>query len=122
MNLQNKTAIIGISILIALFFTVLFGMPGLRTFLGIVLFFFLPFYLMLNKLDLKQDEKVIFSLFIGLGMYSAFVYLSALFIGSIRIAMAVVFVILVLVSFLIGKKRFPKNRRFKPLTSFFYLF
>ena len=108
MKLKNKFVLIGIGILIALFSLFLFGFTGLKTIVGIFLLFFLPFYLILDNFDLRTDEKAIFSLFIGLGIYSSFVYLFGLVLGSIKISMIIVFVILIAVSFLI--KRFKGKK------------
>lgn len=105
--MKNKLALIGAAVLIALFFTVLFGFTGLKTIFAVFLFFFLPFYLILNNFDLKQDEKIIFALFIGFGMYSSFVYLFGLVIGSIKISMIAVFIVLIAISFFI--RRFKKK-------------
>lgn len=94
---------LGILVLIAVFFTILFGLAGLRTVAAIFFLFFLPFYLILDNFDLSTAEKAIFSLFIGLGMFSALTYFLALGINSIRIAMVVIFVLLITAAFLIKK-------------------
>jgi len=93
----------GIVVLIVLFILLLFGFTGLKTVLIIPLFV-IPFYLISKKFELKEDERLIFSLFIGLGLYSAFVYLIARVIGSIRISLIIVFILLLVIGFLVKKK------------------
>jgi apolipoprotein N-acyltransferase len=87
---------IGIGILIILFFLILFGTTGIRTIIGAFLFFFLPFYMILDNFNLEMSEKVIFSFFIGLGIFSIFVYYFGILFGSIKIAIVVAFVLLII--------------------------
>ncbi len=49
---------------------VFFGVTGLKTFVGMIIIFFLPFFLIIYNLSLDFDEKVFFSLFIGLIVFS----------------------------------------------------
>jgi apolipoprotein N-acyltransferase len=51
---------------IFLFAAILFGMPGLRTFLGFYLVLILPVFLIFKKLGLDEDETIFFSFFIAL--------------------------------------------------------
>lgn len=90
----KREIIIGLSLLVLLFFFVLFGITGVRTILGIVLLFFIPFFLILNNFNLNFDEKIIFSFFLGLGFFSIFTYWLSFVLGSLRVSMVVVFFIL----------------------------
>lgn len=103
----KRELIIGLNLLILLFFFALFGITGLRTIVGIVLLFFVPFFLILNNFNLELDEKIIFSFFIGLGFFSTFTYWLSFVVGSLRTAMVLVFFALVGIGLLIGfiKKR-----------------
>ena len=89
-----------------LFFTLIFGLTGLKVIIGVAFLLFLPIYLILNNFDLKTEEKIIFSIFLGLGIYSSFVYILGLLFNSIKIAMIVTFILLLLIAFVI--KRFKK--------------
>ena len=100
---KETAAVIGVITLI--FFTALFGIAGARTIIAIPLFFFLPFYLILNNFDLPAGEKIVFSFFIGLGIFSSFVYYIGLLVSSVRIAIVITFVILIAAAFLIKKIR-----------------
>lgn len=81
----------------------LFGMTGVRTVAAIVLFFFLPFYILIRKLNMESDEKVFFAFFIGLGVFSTIVFYVGRIIPSFRISVAVAFVAFLLILVLIKK-------------------
>ena len=100
---KETAAVIGVITLI--FFTALFGITGARTIIAIPLFFFLPFYLILNNFDLPAGEKIVFSFFIGLGIFSSFVYYIGILVNSVRMAIAITFAILIAAAFLIKKFR-----------------
>ena len=80
-----------IVLLIALVFLfILFGMAGARVVLGII-FVSLPFYLMLNRFEIEEGEKYVFSIFLGLTIFPSSVYLLGL-VMSFRIAIAASFI------------------------------
>ncbi len=81
----------------------LFGATGVRTVAAMVVFFFLPFYLLIRKTDIEADEKVFFAFFIGLGMFSTIVFYFGRAIPSFRISVAVAFVFLMLSPFMLKK-------------------
>ena len=108
-KLGNKELIAGIAAVVAIFFLTLFGLTGLKTLAGAFLFFFLPFYLILDNFDLEKSEKIIFSLFIGLGVFSTFVYYLGFLFGSIKMAAAVTFFLLASIG--IGLRFFVKKRK-----------
>ncbi len=109
-KLGAKETIAVISVITLSFFLVLFGITGARTIIAIPLFFFLPFYLILNNFELPAGEKIVFSFFIGLGIFSSFVYYISILVSSVRIAIAITFVILIAAAFLIKrlKKKYSK--------------
>jgi len=102
LKIGKREIIIGLIVLILLFFLILFGITGVRTILGTLLFL-IPCYLILNNFNLELDEKIIFSFFIGIGFFSTFVYWLGLIIGSLRISTVIVFFVLVLIGFLIKR-------------------
>lgn len=109
-RLDDKMTLVVILILIALFSFIFLGFVGFKVIFGMLLVFFLPFYLILDNFDLSLSEKVIFSLFIGLGLFSVLVYWLGVFI-SFRLAIAISFVLLILIAFVIRRVRKSKNSK-----------
>src|SRR3989344_8673726 len=75
------------------FFYYLLGFSGMMSVFGIMLLFMLPTYLILNSFSLEQDEKLIFSFFIGVGIFPSITYWLGMFI-SFRIAILITFFLL----------------------------
>lgn len=87
---------IGLILAIVLaFFYMILGASGMIAILGIVLFFVVPFYLILNNFELEQDEKLVLSFFIGVGIFPSIVYWLGIFI-SFRISIFITFAVLIL--------------------------
>ena len=100
--------LIAISIIIVLiFFYFILGFSGMMAVLGIILLFIVPSYLILDNFDLEQDEKLIFSFFIGVGLFPAITYWLGLLI-SFRVSIFITFILLVVVAYLI--KKFYKKK------------
>jgi len=91
-----------ILILIGLFSFIFWGFTGFKIIFGILLVFFLPSYLILDNFNISRSEKIIFSFFIGIGVFSSIAYWLGVFI-SFKLAIAITFVFLVLVGVLIKK-------------------
>lgn len=103
MNLTKIENIRFISILVVVilvFFYFVLGISGMLTALGIILFLIVPTYLILNNFELEQDEKMIFSFFIGVGIFPSATYWLGMVI-SFRIAIIVVFITFLIVAYLI---------------------
>lgn len=84
----------GIILLAALlFFYFMLGFSAAMSVLGIVLLFIVPMYLILNNFNLEQDEKIIFSFFIGIGIFPSIAYWLGMLI-SFRVAIFLTFVLL----------------------------
>ena len=83
-----------LAIILAFFYLIL-GLGGMMAVLGIVLFFVVPFSLMLNNFELEQDEKLVLSFFIGAGIFPSIVYWLGIFI-SFRISIFITFAVLML--------------------------
>jgi len=98
-----------ILVLVALFSFIFLGFIGFKVIFGVLLVFFLPFYLILRNFNLSKGEKVIFSFFIGAGIFPAIVYWLGVFI-SFRLAIVVTFVLLILIGFLLRKFSFKDNK------------
>ena len=99
----KMTAIIILGLIIIFSFAAL-GITGARTIIGSLLLFFIPCYLLLNKVGLPADEKIIFSFFLGIGLFPSLVYYLGFFVG-VRKAIIVVFVILLVMGIIINRKR-----------------
>ena len=96
---------IGIIVAVILvFFYFILGFSGMMAALGIILLFIVPFYLILDNFNLGQDEKIIFSFFIGVGIFPAIVYWLGMII-SFRLAILITFVVLIVVGYLVRKVR-----------------
>jgi apolipoprotein N-acyltransferase len=105
--LKTKTTTVIILLLIALFSFIFLGFTGFKVIFGILLVFFLPFYLILNNFNLSSSEKVIFSFFIGIGIFPAIVYWLGVLM-SFKLAILITFVLLLLIAFII---KFLKNKQ-----------
>jgi len=95
MNDEFKQFIVLFSVIlitVLAFSYLMFGAVGVRVVLGII-FISLPFYLILNKFELTDGEKFVFSILLGLTIFPSIVYLVGLVI-SFRLAIAITFVIL----------------------------
>lgn len=93
-RLDDKVTIGIILILIALFSFIFLGFTGFKVIFGMLTVFFLPFYLILDNFNLSRSEKVIFSFFIGVGIFPAIVYWLGVFI-SFKLAILIAFVLLI---------------------------
>lgn len=107
-KLDDKTTLGIILVLITLFSFIFLGFVGFKVIFGMLLVFFLPFYLILDNFNLSRSEKVIFSFFIGLGVFPSIVYWLGTLI-SFKLAIVIAFVLLTLVAFMIKKLKKPKN-------------
>lgn len=87
--------------IILVFSFALFGFTGARVVLGIIIMW-LPFYLILCSFELTMPEKFIFSLILGVTLFPSIVFLIG-FLISFRLAIAVTFLLLMAVFFLIRK-------------------
>ena len=101
-RLDDKTTIVIILILIALFSFIFLGFTGFKVIFGMLLVFFLPFYLILDNFDLSRSEKVIFAFFIGVGIFTIPVYWLGTLI-SFRLAIFVSFVLFMVLAFVLKK-------------------
>ena len=101
--MKKNNLIIGIIIVILIFFFILFGLTGLKLIIGIGLLYILPFYLILDKFNLEKTEKLIFSFFIGIGIFPSIVYYLGMFFNSLRIAIVVTFVLLLALGLILRK-------------------
>ena len=97
-----------IGLIIAIFSFSLFGITGLRIFIGVIFVSF-PFFMMLNNFDLAEGEKIVFSLTLGLTLFSSLAFLLG-FLMSFRLSIAIVFLTVLMIAFLIGKFKRKVNQ------------
>lgn len=64
----------------------LFGMPGFRAIAGIAVLFALPVLLLLKNTGLDAEEKVFFSLFVGIGLFPLAAWLVNTAVPSFRLS------------------------------------
>ena len=95
-----KYRLLFLFILDILFFSLSFSV--MMAVLGIILFFIVPIYFILDNFDLRQDEKLIFSFFLGVGIFPSITYWIGLFI-SFRLSIIIAFVVLIVVGFVVRK-------------------
>lgn len=107
-KLDNKTTFGIIIALIALFSFIFLGFTGFKVIFGMLLVFFLPFYLILDNFNLSRGEKVIFSFFIGIGIFPIVVYWLGILM-SFRFAIVITFVLWISAAVLIKKFRNVKS-------------
>lgn len=89
-------------IIIFAFFYLILGLQGALSALGIISFFVVPFYFLLGKLSLREDEELAFSFFIGAGIFPAIVYWLGTFI-SFRVSIFITFIILTTATYFLYK-------------------
>jgi|TARA_B100001964_G_C14209760_1_gene589902 hypothetical protein len=102
LKIENLGFIGIIAAVVLVFFYFILGFSGMMAVLGIMLLFIFPIYLILDNFDLKQDEKIVFSFFLGVGIFPSLVYWPATVI-SLRLSIVISFVILVVVAYLVRK-------------------
>jgi len=96
---------IGIIMFVVLaFFYFILGFSGMMAVLGIILLFVVPLYLILDNFDLGQDEKIVFSFFLGVGI-------SSYYLGLIGLNIKYHAIILPLVLILVGIGANLRNNR-----------
>ena len=99
----NNIILFGIALaLITLGSYAILGAAGSRTILGFIIFIFIPMYLIFDSFGIRQEEKIVYSFFIGITLFPSFVYWLG-FVVPFRIAILTVFIVLVIVAFLIRK-------------------
>ena len=101
-KIENLGFIGIIMAVILVFFYFILGFSWIISALGIILLFIVPFYLILDNFDLGQDEKIIFSFFIGAGVFPAITYWLGMLI-SFRIAIFITFIVLIVAGYLVKK-------------------
>jgi len=91
--------------LVVLFFTLLFGIIGFRFAAGLLILYFVPFYLLLSSASLENSEKMVFGLFLSFVFIPSIAYWVG-FVVPFRLAIGMAFIlVLALALFLRYRKR-----------------
>ncbi|MBI2135296.1 hypothetical protein HYU09_04865 [Candidatus Woesearchaeota archaeon] len=101
-NIENIQVGSLLIIAVIVFFYFILGLQGALSALGIMVFFVLPFYFLLGKFNLREDEKLAFSFFIGAGIFPAIAYWLGIFI-SFRLSIFITFIILIAAAYFLNR-------------------
>ena len=96
-----------VTLIIATFFYYILGLAGAVSALAVVLIFLVPTYFIIDNLDLDMDEKMVFSFFIGVGIFPAFAYWLGTLM-SFKLAILISFLILMGIGY--GIRKFWKKK------------
>ena len=95
-------------LIIFIFAGYLFGLSGLKLFLGYFFALFLPVYIILKTIDIGEIERIFFSFFIGLIYFPLLVWYINRIVPSLRVTILVTFILLILIGLFL-RKRFRKS-------------
>lgn len=100
---SENGVLIGIAfLLVSLGAFLALGFTGLRTAAGMLIVFFLPFYLIFDNFNLGQEEKIAFSFFTGITVFPSLAYWLG-FVLPFKISIFAVFILLLAVGYLSKK-------------------
>lgn len=88
---------------IALAALALFGFTGFSTIIGIAVLFVIPPLLLLKNSSLDVEEKIFFSLFMGIGLFSLLVFSVNQVLPSFRLSILTAFIFVVIVAFFLPR-------------------
>ena len=104
-KITSKQTSIGIILLTILTIFIMFSFTGIRFFIGFIILYILPFYLILSAFDLDTLEKLFFSLFMSLGFLPMMVYYISKLIPSFRLSTLLSFILLLLIAAYLHRKK-----------------
>lgn len=84
---------------------ILFGLPGLRTILAIAALFVLPFLFLMRNAGIELEEKIFFSLFIGIGLFPLFAWLVNQVLPSFRLSVLAALALVGAAGFFLHRRR-----------------
>jgi hypothetical protein len=83
-----------IGIISLIFFTMLFGLSGIRVLIAFSLLYLIPVYYIVDALKIEMEEKLIVTPFLSLGIVPSLTYYIGLALGSLVWAIVITFCIL----------------------------
>jgi len=98
-----------------LFFTTILGFTGTRTLFFFALLYFIPSYIILNWFDIGASEKVIFSIFLGIGIFPSIAYGIGFLTGSLKAALWLTLVLMLGLGILLNLVFKPNKTEHKSL-------
>lgn len=108
-NLDKNMVGIAAVAIVLLAGAMFFGFIGFKVVLGIALFFFIPTYMVLRVTDLDDDEKLILSILLGVGVFSFLVYAADHLVKSLTSSVIIVFILLSGVGYMLYKIKEKKK-------------
>ena len=96
-----------VALIVAVFFYYILGIAGAVSALAIIVVFLIPTYFIMDNFNFDTDEKMVFSFFIGVGIFPAFAYWLGT-IMSFKLAIFITFIILIGIGY--GIKKFWKKK------------
>lgn len=94
--------IIGLAAIAAVAF-MLFGLTGFRTVIAFAVLFVVPTLLLLRKTDLEAEEKIFFSLFIGIGLFGLIAWAINQALPSFRLSVIAAFALVAAAAFFLPR-------------------
>lgn len=92
----------------SLFFYWILGFTAVKVFLGLFFIFFLPFYIIMSRFCLEDEEKLIFSFIIGICFFSVIAYYIAFLVGSLKISILISVIIMYSIAILLNYSKIVK--------------
>lgn len=99
-------AVIGLSALALLFSSAV----APKLFVGLVLLYVMPFYLIMGKFNLEPLEKLMLSLFVSLGVIPMAAYYLSKVAGSLRASLVIILVVLYGLTLFLNKSHLNKEK------------
>ena len=108
-KIENFILIVISLIIIIIFSYIVLGYSGMVSILGIISMFILPIYVILNNFNLNQDEKIVYSFFIGVGIIPSIVYWTSFKI-PLKLSLAISIISLIVAGILISYFKQKRNK------------
>ena len=89
----------------------LFGNAGAKLILFVSLCLYLPFYLILHSVEIEDDERIFFALFLGIGLYPVLVYYMTKIVTSIATGAIVATIVLYTIGLYFQRKEIQQYFR-----------
>jgi len=107
-KLKTRDLIIILNLVIILFFTILFKSTGLKVIIFLYLCYLVPLYIILDKFkptkSLAKPEKIIFSIFISIGLFPILTHYIGRITNSLKTASIITFIILMIAAAVLWKQ------------------
>jgi|TARA_B100001971_G_C18236816_1_gene567857 hypothetical protein len=102
--MKYRDMMLGCVFMVALVSLLTLGVVGLRTVVGMLLVMVVPVYFILSSFVSDDLERIVFSLFLGVGLVPALIYWPATVV-SLKLTVVVVALVLVAVGFWLKRRR-----------------